>query len=171
MKNKILFIDMDDVLCDFHSAYESLISPEKPEFSVEQWNRYKESMTADVFANLEPMPWFESLKALAMDHGAWMIITSAELAQHIDGKLQWLQRHWPEAITTRDRRLIISQAKYLCAGRDRLLIDDYWKNIAQWEHHGGDALFVPAPHHSNYSDAVEDFNICKEVKSWLMSTG
>jgi 5'-nucleotidase len=118
---KILYIDMDNVLVDFTSAF--------PKLSSEKLNEYESRLddVPDIFSLMEPMPGaIEAFKLLSKKFDTYILSTSpwANPSAWSD-KLIWVKKYLG---LSAEKRLILSHHKNLNAGD--FLIDDRTKNGA-----------------------------------------
>jgi len=114
MENKkIVYIDMDGVLCDFWSAVES--HPDRKNYS-----KSTVDMIPGIYDDLKPMPGaIEAFEKLFEDFDVYILSTppwrNPEAWIH---KRAWIEKYIPKA----KRRLILSHHKNLAKGD--ILIDD-----------------------------------------------
>jgi len=96
------------------------------------------------WAILEPYPWAYELISLCQSvarGNVALVTTPSESPYSAAGKLQWIERHFPE----------LHNSYYLChdksklAARGRLLIDDNDDNCSAWSAAGGVAFLWPQP--------------------------
>jgi len=125
---KILYVDMDNVLVDFPSAF-SRVSPDL-------LNKHEEDKDEipGIFSLMDPMPGaIESFNELSMLFDTYILSTSPwENDSAWTDKLRWVKKYLGESAY---KRLILSHHKNLNAGD--FLIDDRTKNGAdkfQGEH-------------------------------------
>lgn len=118
---KKIFVDMDNVLVNFTSAFEHL--------SPEVLKRYKDKLdeTPGIFSLMEPMPdAIESYTILASIFDVYILSTAPwENDSAWSDKLKWIKKHLGQVA---HKRLILSHHKNLCTGD--YLIDDRIKNGA-----------------------------------------
>lgn len=118
---KILYIDMDNVLVDFRSAFEHLSESTMAE--------YEERLDdiPHIFSMMRPMPGaVEAYTELATAFDTYILSTAPwanPTAWH--DKLEWVQRHLGEAA---HKRLILTHHKHL--NRGHFLVDDRTRNGA-----------------------------------------
>lgn len=121
MNKKTVFIDMDNVLVDFVSAFPKL----EPEI-LEQYKDNKDDIP-HIFGLMEPMPdALESYHRIAQKYDTYILSTAPwgnPSAWH--DKVVWVQKHLGEVAY---KRLILSHHKHLCKGD--ILIDDRPNNGA-----------------------------------------
>ena len=121
MKTEILYIDMDNVLVDFPSAFNKL--------NKEKLKDYKGRLdeVPGIFSLMEPMKGAkEAFDALAAEYDTYILSTAPwENSSAWSDKLLWVKKHLGPAA---HKRLILSHHKNLNAGN--FLIDDRTKNGA-----------------------------------------
>ncbi|NTV13144.1 MAG: hypothetical protein HGA96_04315 [Desulfobulbaceae bacterium] len=138
---KILYVDMDNVLVDFPSAF-SHITPE-----VMSEYKDREDEIPGIFGLMEPMAnAIESYEKLATLFDTYILSTSPwENPSALSDKLLWVKRHLGQAAY---KRLILTHHKNLNHGH--YLIDDRTKNGAdgfagEHIHFGKDERFPDWP--------------------------
>ena len=121
MKTEILYIDMDNVLVDFPSAFKKL--------SKEKLKEYKGRLdeVPGIFSLMEPLEGAkDAFDALAAGYDTYILSTATwEKPSAWSDKLLWVKNHLGNAAY---KRLILSHHKNLNAGN--FLIDDRTKNGA-----------------------------------------
>jgi len=159
-----IYIDMDGVLADFHSAalrlhgmtYDPATYP-KNEWEIANilgisqddfWAPIN-AQGIDYWANLEPLPWaFDLLRfceGAAATLGAKLRTATKPSKSHAcaAGKVIWLQKHAP------DLRYILIKDKEELATPNRVLIDDSSANIQTFHGAGGQTILIPHPWNGN----------------------
>ena len=118
---KILYLDMDNVLVDFPSAF--------PRITKELLAAYEGRLdeVPGIFSLMDPLPWaVESHKELSALFDTYILSTSPwENPSAWSDKLLWVKRHLGERA---HKRLILSHHKNL--NRGHFLVDDRTKNGA-----------------------------------------
>ena len=119
MKTEILYIDMDNVLVDFPSAFKKLNKETLQEYE----GRLDE--VPGIFSLMEPLEGAkEAFDALAADYDTYILSTAPwENPSAWSDKLLWVKKNLGNAAY---KRLILSHHKNLNAGN--FLIDDRTKN-------------------------------------------
>ena len=121
MKTEILYIDMDNVLVDFPSAFKKL--------NKEKLKEYKGRLdeVPGIFSLMEPLKGAkEAFDVLAAEYDTYILSTAPwENPSAWSDKLLWVKTHLGNAAY---KRLILSHHKNLNAGK--FLIDDRTKNGA-----------------------------------------
>lgn len=177
---KKVFIDMDGVIVDFVGTVINSVYPDRKEyfkaaccndpFSISThypggknaFDSYIESLGADWWENLKPLPWFLDLVGgLSVDgakHGFQVAYLSSPhtYTKAAEGKIRWLKRFGINPVD-----LVLTQNKWLCASPSALLIDDYTQNIAQFKRHGGHVYFWQ----SQFLLAERVTNVADEIKA------
>lgn len=112
---KILYIDMDGVLCDYKSAYLEAVA-NVPE------NKYPQSQIC-FFVNLKPLPLVNMIDYLSK-HFDIYILTRPSVMNPLcyTEKRLWIEKHLGYKFC---EKLIIHPNKTLCIG-DYLIDDNYW---------------------------------------------
>ena len=138
---KILYVDMDNVLVDFPSAF--------PLISAELLAEYcgREDEIPGIFGKMAPFPYaIESYEKLATLFDTYILSTSPwENRTAWSDKLDWVKQHLGQ---TAHKRLILTHNKHLNHGH--FLIDDRLKNGAdrftgELVHFRGDNRFPDWP--------------------------
>jgi len=116
---KTLYIDMDNVLVDFRSAFAKLNKD-----ILEKYKDDKDEIPG-IFALMQPIPnAIESVEFLAKHFDIYILSTAPwENPSAWSDKLLWIKKHLPEIAY---KRLILSHNKHLNIGD--YLIDDRLKN-------------------------------------------
>jgi 5'(3')-deoxyribonucleotidase len=121
MMKKILYVDMDNVLVDFPSAFSH--------FDADTLKRFEDDRDEipGIFSLMEPMPGaIEAFKELSQLFDTYILSTSPwENPSAWSDKLLWVKQHLGEMA---HKRLILSHHKNL--NRGDYLIDDRTKNGA-----------------------------------------
>ena len=130
---KILYLDMDNVLVDFPSAFARV-----PEKTLKEYGEDKDEIPG-IFALMDPMPGaVEAFNALAEVFDVYILSTAPwENSSAWSDKLKWVKKHLGEKAW---KRLILSHHKNLNQGD--FLVDDRDKNGAG-EFTGTLITFVP----------------------------
>jgi 5'-nucleotidase len=119
--SKILYVDMDNVIVDFPSAF--------PHLSLEILQEYEDRLdeVPGIFALMEPLPHaIASFEELATKFDTYILSTSPwGNPSAWSDKLLWVKRYLGEIA---HKRLILSHHKHLNSGD--FLIDDRTKNGA-----------------------------------------
>jgi 5'-nucleotidase len=130
---KILYLDMDNVLVDFPSAFARV-----PEETLREYGEDKDEIPG-IFALMDPMPGaVEAFNALAEVFDVYLLSTAPwENPSAWSDKLKWVKKHLGEKAW---KRLILSHHKNLNQGD--FLVDDRVANGAG-EFTGTLITFVP----------------------------
>lgn len=95
--------------------------------------------------DLAPLPWAPKLFADARDVSQgklWVVTSQSRCAGCIREKEDWLSKHFG----LKHDRMIPTPHKELMARQDRILIDDYDRNVDAWVKEGGKGIIFPAYH-------------------------
>lgn len=138
-----IYCDMDGVLCDFDRAFAEISDDEKNPVAyvrkhgdAEFWkvvNSGGESFWSD-------MKWKPDGKALwsyIKKHRPTILSAPGSKPESSSGKKKWLMKNVGNVHTILTKA--VNKQKY--AGPEAILIDDYKKNIDQWEAAGGIAIW------------------------------
>ena len=141
---KILYLDMDNVLVDFPSAFARI-----PEETLREYGEDKDEIPG-IFALMEPMPGaVDAFNALAEVFDVYILSTAPwENSSAWSDKLKWVKKHLGEKAW---KRLILSHHKNLNQGD--FLVDDRVANGAG-EFTGTLITFVP--NETSWPDLVEE---------------
>jgi len=159
INKKILYIDMDGVLCDFNKAVES--HPLK--------NKYKNRVDCipGIYKDLDPIPG--AIEAFEYLWDAFDVyILSTPPWRNPDGwihKKEWIEKHIPKA----KRRLILSHHKNLNKG-DYLIDDSHYRGQPEFE---GEWLHFNTPDFPNWASILLHFSgiMDKEIVAGFKEDG
>ena len=171
MSSKIVYVDMDGVLCNFvktackylgYDNYENFISPEKS-MNISQkdfWGRLEDIQSEGKFWDShEEFEWTRKLiDFLENEDCEWYILTSPSTnSNSASGKIQWLQKRFGKTF----KQYIITKHKHLLAKSNTLLIDDTEEKCNNFEKAGGKIVLFPQ--NWNKNNTIEDkFNYTKQ---------
>jgi len=147
-----IYCDMDGVLADFISAAEDFfdmeIARDNTAFNKlwdrpDGWPRLKTEWPT-FWMDLDPMPHALQLwKVIAPYHPSILTAIPNGWPSSATGKLVWCKRHLPKfgynpkqefhAVQRSEKQHFAKQAD----GTPNILIDDFQKNINEWQHAGG----------------------------------
>jgi 5'(3')-deoxyribonucleotidase len=165
---KVLLLDMDGVLADFHGAccrlfgtdFDAVMEacPERPhEYAIEKylsktlkkdisdrdlWERIDKE--GQFWLEIEPYPWMDELWDAIRVSGMDVIVsTSPGLAPwNASHKITWLRMHLPEL---HEAGWMIGKHKHLMAKPFHWLLDDCDHNIMEFRKGGGNTITFPQP--------------------------
>ena len=143
-KNKpLIFCDLDGVLVDlFGYAAEQHAVESYKYIDAIQWEQFLSNTDAEeLFANLPPFPIANQIVEMIVElAGEYRILSSPltyDKAGSIRGKKRWIAKNIRipavEQIFETEKHTYAFQTR----GIPNILIDDYGKNIALWNRHGG----------------------------------
>ena len=141
---KILYIDMDNVLVDFASAFPTLSLEILAEFEG------RRDEVPGIFSKMEPMPGaIDAFVRLATLFDTYILSTAPWLsASGWSDKLDWVQKHLGVAAY---KRLILSHHKNL--NRGDFLVDDRTKNGA--DRFEGEMILFGSPLFPDWQSVTE----------------
>lgn len=160
-----LFLDLDEVFCDFVGGAVQAYNVSKEEM----WNNQKigewsilpaltrtlgrevtqydfeekiRSRGSKFWKDLKPLPWFHSLLELVESLKVeWYILSApANNVECYTGKVQWLHKNFGYSFN----RFLITEHKYLLAGENRILVDDKPQNVLEFRRNGGSGITFPS---------------------------
>lgn len=165
MEVKELFVDMDGVLCAFEKRFTQLFHepsqvnyPESNNAKAKRYKKeFKEFIEGNNFATLEPMPDFHQavlfLNRVVKKTHVYILSSTANeeyLPEISRQKKEWLKKYdinFP-SIFVPGKRL-----KQIYSGKNRVLIDDTYSTIQQWNYRGGCGIY-----HTNWKESIKEFN-------------
>jgi len=162
-KNFRIFLDMDGTLVGF---------PDTREDKHLLTKMYEKGF----FENLEPLPFLHEMNKVAalFPENIYVLSACIDSPYCKPEKILWLKKHLPAAckenviFTTTKRKKALYIAEKLYGSRRRrlskydILIDDYSKNIVEWEQAGGTAIKFKNGYNLNgsksYNYVIADFS-------------
>lgn len=159
--HKIIYLDMDGVLCDFVGAACRLLGVEEPRWDgLDYCLASKLGMDPATFCSelvyrepkfwetIDPYPWKDELIQEAMKFERVAVVTSpAGDPECYSGKFNWLKQHFPESVS---HSYSAKVSHVLCCQKDLMrpdgvLVDDSIDNIERFEKAGGTGILFPRP--------------------------
>jgi 5'(3')-deoxyribonucleotidase len=132
MVKEILYVDMDNVIVNFRSAFDKVSEEDKINFKNDM------DEIPGIFAKMDPMPGaIDAYKKLSAKYDTYILSTAPwENSSAWSDKIEWVKKHLGEVAY---KRLILSHNKNLNKGD--YLIDDRPNNGAEnfegeWLHFG-----------------------------------
>ena len=149
-----IYCDMDMVLCNFMKAADkavggSFVTSDKEE----RWKMINQ--TKGFWEKLEWMPGAKNLYKKIMRYDSHILSAfSGKDPSSKSGKMKWLARE-TKFKRSKIHLVMRSQKKQyaMTDGKPNVLIDDYIKNINEWESSGGIGV-----HHTNVSKSIGELN-------------
>lgn len=137
---KKVYLDLDGVFADFWGKVCDIFGGE-PENNKMIWDRLKD--VPNLFLDLKPLPYTRVMfRAIYQKYGDRCEILSSIprpdnflVTAPVD-KIKWVRRYLNDSIVVN----IVSnhsEKQKFCQGKDYVLIDDYAKNINEWNAKGG----------------------------------
>tara|TARA_Y100000356_G_scaffold90036_1_gene75542 strand:+ start:117 stop:632 length:516 start_codon:yes stop_codon:yes gene_type:complete len=147
-----IYCDMDEVLCAFLKGAKKAIGGDFP--SEDKDKRWKLiSQTKDFWANLDWMPGAERLHDFITRYDAYILSAYSNRDRNSKvGKMKWLRKN--TKFKRANIHLVMRSEKQIYAmtdGKPNVLIDDYIKNIREWEAKGGIGI-----HHTNVGKTISE---------------
>ncbi len=165
-----IFCDMDGVLTDFNKAAMDFYNvPNDTVFQPNSWDTVPRicevmNMSArDFWENLtvefwSEMPWMydghKILEHLMEMSSHVCLLTSPANAISAHGKILWIQKNLP--MFYKERRFCLCSNKFYIAHSHALLVDDYDKNIKEFNEHGGHGYLYPRFWNSKHMDSGQE---------------
>ena len=147
-----IYCDMDEVLCAFLKGAKKAIGGDFP--SEDKDKRWKLiSQTKDFWANLDWMPGAERLHDFITRYDAYILSAYSNRDRNSKvGKMKWLRKN--TKFKRANIHLVMRSEKQIYAmtdGKPNVLVDDYMKNIKEWEAKGGIGI-----HHTNVGKTISE---------------
>lgn len=148
----MIILDMDGVLANFPAA--ACEVHHRPSYEVTHWDFFKDwDISAAEFWQtihewgddfyrdiVQPYPWLDDLLNMVRRTDEFIVMSAPSNSPNgYAAKKIWLDKYVGEV------QLIVGSQKQLLARKDRLLIDDYDKNIDMFRREGGCCLVFPQP--------------------------
>ena len=149
-----LYCDMDQVLVDFLKGAEKLMG--EPFATANRNTRWKKiSSTKGFWENLEWMPGAKNLYKKIMKYNTYILSAfSGKDPTSKNGKMKWLAKNTG---FKRSKILLVMRSQKqkfaMTDGKPNVLVDDYIKNIKEWESKGGIGV-----HHTNVSKSIGELS-------------
>jgi len=153
-----IYCDLDQVLVNFIKGAEDAIGgtfPSQGTFATtnkdERWNKINQ--TKGFWANLEWMPGAKKLYSFIDRYEPYVLSAfSSRDPSSVNGKMKWLSKNTNFKKSRINLVKREQKKKYaITDGKPNVLIDDYIKNINEWESKGGIGI-----HHTNVSKTISD---------------
>ena len=147
-----IYCDMDEVLCAFLKGAKKAIGGDFP--SEDKDKRWKLiSQTKDFWANLDWMPGAERLHDFITRYDAYILSAYSNRDRNSKvGKMKWLKKN--TKFKRANIHLVMRSEKQIYAmtdGKPNVLVDDYMKNIKEWEAKGCIGI-----HHTNVGKTISE---------------
>ena len=149
-----IYCDMDMVLCDFLKGAEKVLG--MPFVNANKQTRWEKiSDTPDFWANLPWMPGAKRLYQRIAKYDPYILSAYPEKDVNArGGKVKWVLKN---TRIPKSRILVVKRAekqRYATHnGEFSVLIDDYIKNIKEWENKGGVGI-----HHTDVSRTLKELS-------------
>ncbi len=175
----ICLLDMDDVLVDFvgqaHRYHRLPYDPENYPYPLGVFEVFPpegSGLSEDQFWNFPEefwasLPWTKEGKRILdlaeiFFDDVYLCSTPTKSPESASGKMKWIRSNMPDYA----RKFVLTPAKWLCANKDTVLVDDGDHNVDAFYNAGGRTILVPrawnAEHRNDYRaddfvhDAIED---------------
>jgi len=179
----MILLDMDGVLADFSRAASLVhgMGTARPT----HWNWYKDwGITTEEFWKpihelgggfykrwVQAYPWAVTVVHLVADADDFVIFSSPSDSEYgYSGKKAWIDMHIQPHFEKRIR-IHVGTDKYLMAGPDRLLIDDFDMNIRTFREYGGHTVTFPQPWNSQREVEPGDLNYLRSFLHYWKHRG
>ena len=149
-----IYCDMDGVLCNFMKAADYAVGGDfVTTDSKERW--MKINQTRGFWENLEWMPGAKRLYQKIMKYNPYILSAfSGRDPTSKNGKLKWLAKNTDFKKSNILLVMRSQKQKYATTnGKPNVLIDDYIKNIKEWESKGGIGV-----HHTSVGKSIGELN-------------
>ena len=149
-----IYCDMDQVLCAFMKAADSAVGGSFVQADkTDRWNKINQ--VKGFWENLEWMPGAKALYKKIMKYDAHILSAySGRDPTSKTGKMKWLAKNTD--FKRSKINLVMRSHKQSFAttdGKPNVLVDDYIKNIKEWESKGGIGV-----HHTTVSKSISELN-------------
>ncbi len=164
MKISKIYFDMDNVLADFKRGIRDLCGLEPPDQEKADpatvrrvWESVRD--TEHFYDRLEMVPGAAEMFRLVNEKycGCCEILTAMPKPKRVivtakEDKIHWVRRMLSEDIPV--NVVYKEEKKDFCTGKDCILIDDYLRNIEEWETNGGTGILF-----RNADDAMKKLKV------------
>ena len=149
-----IYCDMDQVLCAFMKAADSAVGGSFVQADkTDRWNKINQ--VKGFWENLEWMPGAKALYKKIMKYDAHILSAySGRDPTSRTGKMKWLAKN-TDFKRSKINLVMRSQKQRFATtdGKPNVLVDDYIKNIKEWESKGGIGV-----HHTSVSKSIGELN-------------
>ena len=167
----LVFLDMDGVIVNWDEGVCKLFSNYyewKPEHKSicdalnitksQLWSKVRS--TKGFWENLQPYPWLDELLDVLNDYEVH-ICTSPGIcdAETFHGKATWINKYLGSKF---NKNFVLTPNKWMLAKPDRILIDDYDKQITPFKEAGGHTILFPQEWNSNSHNSHRKIEYVKE---------
>ena len=144
-----IYLDMDRVLCNFLKGADDAVGGSFATMdSAKRWKILNQ--TKNFWANLEWMPGGKQLYRFCSRYDPHILSAYAGKDKNSRvGKMKWLTKN--TKVPRGKIHLVVRSQKKDFAKGNNLLIDDYEKNIKEWENKGGVGI-----HHTDVSKTLKE---------------
>ena len=144
-----IYCDMDQVLCDFLRGADKAVGGSFVTMnSAERWKKLNQ--TKNFWADLEWMPGGKQLYRFISRYDPHILSAYAGKDKNSRvGKMKWLTKN--TKVPRGKIHLVVRSQKKDFAKGGNLLIDDYEKNIKEWESAGGQGIL-----HTNTNKTIQE---------------
>jgi len=145
---EIIYLDMDGVLCDFHTEFKIRAGVDTVQYEAEHGTKkfweFINEQGISFWSEMAPMKDMDELKSFVFDNFLEIGILSSSSRKNgsihaEEGKRLWLQKHNFTSEIKDNNIIIVDSArdKQNYAKPGRILVDDYVRNINSWKERGG----------------------------------
>lgn len=153
---KMLFVDLDGVLVDFHSELVKLHGIDPNSLSEDEWAEWDNhgpdrdprhfweplnNVDSEWWANLPKLPWADRLWSACNRFCQDVVILTSTPRNSCSasGKFQWIEKNLGTY------QALIGRPKFACAQSGHALIDDRTINLTPWQQYGGIPIALRRP--------------------------
>jgi hypothetical protein len=164
-KDFTIYLDMDGVLCTFEEDFQRLSGkhPDKyeEEFGEKKYWNFILDQGASFWEKLHPTTDMEELKEYVFSHFLRIgILSSSSKKNHgsnlvKQGKMKWLRNHGFLSKIPSNNIIIVDSArdKKNYAWNNKILVDDYDRNVKEWIGAGGIGI-----HHTSARESIKQLS-------------
>lgn len=160
LMNMKVFLDLDGIIRDFVQGVIDKFRLNITHHDIDRWHYFEEELNIpdfwellddDFWANLPKTPFADRVLKIVYPYNT--VILTSPTYNSAGGTQKWIRKNLPEYFD--QKRYLIGPAKWACAERNSLLIDDYERNANDFLYAGGNSILFPAPWNSKREIAFD----------------